>query len=714
MRNQKLFAFVLSIILFFCSVNLLYPIISNATENLPSRVINVVYDDSGSMINNGKLVDTWCQAKYSMEVFAAMLGQNDSMNVYVMSDYDGGAMSAPPRLTLKGSSGAETNVNQVHSMLTPASNTPFNAVRKAYDDLTRMQGDEKWLVILTDGAFEDGAFTNQQVEEYLGQKAQDINVMFLSMGADGAVIKSDDSKNIFFEKAQSNDQILNKITQICTRIFNSNKLEVDVSSGEFSFDIPMSEIVVFAQGDNVNISGITDGGGNKISYDKTPVKVRYSDKPSSRGYDDFIVDDKLNGSLATFSGDFSPGVYKVDAGSAKTVEVYYKPNVEIMLYLVGQEGQEVPYTDGVRAGDYTVKFGFVKAGTNEPVAESRLLGNIEYAASIDYNNGQQVQDCSNGSKVTIQEGKYHIDAAASYLKYNSVATHIDFDVYKDKEIQLELIESPEYQITMEEILHINEPMVFKATLEGQEIPASEWAKMGEPELIIQNTLLPDDKVTLYAEKGDVPGIFSVYPKTKNDSTKPEIYKYYDIDYRLVVSHAVDKSTWYGEAEAAFSAKESRPFPYPLPSPHVVIAWIILLILLLILLGYTPLFKKRLPKRLKSRPEIEYTSKIGAKKKNYSKGKFTKKTASVILPYVPERGTIKYLPPGIAGGPVLQVKAVGGQRMEITNTRAFEGKRDITFDGQYVEKGVRKNLVKTAGLMIVVDNTGAKCKCFCNK
>ncbi len=708
--RKKLFAFVLSILFLLCSFALSDPLISHATENLPSRVINVVYDDSGSMINNGKLVDTWCQAKYSMEVFAAMLGNNDTMNVYVMSDYDGGAMSAPPRLTLKGSSGAETNVNQVHSMLTAAGNTPFNAVRKAYDDLTRMQGDEKWLVILTDGAFEDGAFTNQQVEEYLGQKAQDINVMFLSMGADGAVIKSDDSKNIFFEKAQTNDQILNKITQICTRIFNSNKLEVDVNSGEFSFDIPMSEFVVFAQGDNVNISGITDSGGNKISYDKTPVKVKYSDRPSSRGYADFIVDDKLNGSLATFSGDFSPGVYKVDAGSAKTVEVYYKPNVEIMMYLVGQEGQEVPYTDGVRAGDYTVKFGFVKAGTNEPVAESRLLGNIEYAASIDYNNGQQVQDCSNGSKVTIQEGKYHIDAAASYLKYNSVATHIDFDVFRDKELQVEQISAPEYTITKEGIENAGEPMVFKATLEGQEIPASEWANFELPTINVSSGIFKDNRIEFQVEKGDSPGVFNVYPKLKADKAEGSTFS--SIDYRLIASHSANKSTWYGEADgnADFTDNRSWIDQHEDDIKKLIIGGVFLFILL----GYTPLFKKRLPKRLKRRPEIEYVAKGGYRRKDYSKGKLVKRTATVMLPFIPERGTIKYLPPGIAGGPILQVKASGGQRMEITNTRAFEGRRDITFDGQYVEKGVRKNLLKTAGLVIVVNTAEAKCTCCCNK
>lgn len=79
--------------LLLCSLFL--PInVANASSE-PSRMINVVYDDSGSMYRSDHLVDTWCQAKYSMEVFAAMLGENDILNVYYMSDYRTGTGHAP-------------------------------------------------------------------------------------------------------------------------------------------------------------------------------------------------------------------------------------------------------------------------------------------------------------------------------------------------------------------------------------------------------------------------------------------------------------------------------------------------------------------------------------------------------------------------------------------------------------------------------------------
>ena len=64
----------------------------SAEPYTPTRTINLVYDDSGSMIRVGsQYVDTWCQAKYAMEVFAAMLGKNETLNIYYMSDYVNGS-----------------------------------------------------------------------------------------------------------------------------------------------------------------------------------------------------------------------------------------------------------------------------------------------------------------------------------------------------------------------------------------------------------------------------------------------------------------------------------------------------------------------------------------------------------------------------------------------------------------------------------------------
>ena len=102
-----------------------------AENVVPSRTIHLVYDDSGSMIKDedGVYVDTWCQAKYAMEVVAAMLGDKDTLRIYYMSDYDQGRTGEP--MTIKGTSDpgmVKANVEKVHQKVTAFSNTPFAAV----------------------------------------------------------------------------------------------------------------------------------------------------------------------------------------------------------------------------------------------------------------------------------------------------------------------------------------------------------------------------------------------------------------------------------------------------------------------------------------------------------------------------------------------------------------------------------------------------------
>ena len=110
MRMQRIVSSLLIVALIVSGISIS---VSAVTSNAPKRVINLVYDDSGSMIitdikdKNGKVVekdkkvDTWCQAKYAIEVFASLMDDNDTLNIYVMSSY------TKPKLVLKGSDGAD-------------------------------------------------------------------------------------------------------------------------------------------------------------------------------------------------------------------------------------------------------------------------------------------------------------------------------------------------------------------------------------------------------------------------------------------------------------------------------------------------------------------------------------------------------------------------------------------------------------------------------
>ena len=132
---------------------------------------------------------------------------------------------------------------------------------------------------------------------------------------------------IFYVAAQTSGQIPKNVTDICTRVFKSHKLEVNVGAKTVSFDVPMSELTVFAQGANVSIGGIVRGDGSSISSAKLPVEVKYSECDATN-YSNQPVKD-LMGKIAVFKDDFPAGAYTLEVSGAETIEIYYKTNIEV-------------------------------------------------------------------------------------------------------------------------------------------------------------------------------------------------------------------------------------------------------------------------------------------------------------------------------------------------------------------------------------------------
>ena len=673
---------IIILIVFALLSTLLILPISADTTNAPTRIINVVYDDSGSMYRSNKEpVDTWCQAKYSMEVFAAMLGDSDYMNVYYMSDYEKNT-SARPRIVLSGSDGAETNVSKIHLQTTRAGNTPFNSVRKAYKDLSAAKADEKWLVILTDGEFEDGRMSKEEIDDFLASKDSDVRVMFLGMGANAAGITDAPNNDIYYVEAKTNNQILNKITEICTRIFNSNKLEISVSSKTFNFDVPMSELIVFAQGANVSINGIKTSDGTLTKSTKTPVAVKYSDCDATN-YSNLPTTDLL-GSIATFKDDFVCGEYSVDVTGAETIEIYYKPNIEIAVYLVDSEGNEVTDLANLAAGEYTIKFGFVKAGTNEKVEMSKLLGDVEYSAFVTNNGEKHEKVYSDGDKIILKEGDLDIDATALYLEYNTVSTSLHYSVFKDKEITFEIIDNPTFEIGSKGFLS-EKHITVKAKIDGQEFNEEQWATMEVPKFSLSDAERNFKIENPIIEKTSEPGIFIVTPVLPDG--KPSTGTYSDCEFGIYHEQKVVSEVWKGSLNGTLKLKDTRSWWER--NWDKIVKFGIAIIIFLFLIGYLPFIKNYLPKSLKSKPYIKCIPSQPGEKRKDRNGSMSKNFISTIIPYVSQKGEIKYVPKGVTGAPLMKVKAIKHRRMTITNYKAFAGKDNITFDGESIKKDCKK-------------------------
>jgi len=400
--------------------------------NQRSKAIHIVYDDSGSMIrSNNVYLDRWGQAKYAMEVFAAMLEERDTMRVYYMSDFDtsvGGNINANPRIVINGSTPATERVSRIHNTVTLSANTPFDPVVKAYNDLTADNADDKWLVVLTDGMFNrlNGEWNyNIDVNGRLFQYAShnDINLILLAIGDDVDLIRLVDSLTpnagigYFVDHARNTAEILGKITSICNRIFNRNSLRFgNEARREFNFDLPMIELLVFAQGEEVRINGIRGGGSFNPSG---TVNVRYSDVAATNYVNDrnVIISRDLTGVIASFQN-IPKGSYSLDVSGAQTVEIYYKPDVNLGIKLF-KGNREVRRQD-IEEGDYQIRFGIVNE--RGEFFESELLGNVTYTATV-RNDGREFR-ITNGETVSLTPGDFIVEVKARFLDINtSESTH---------------------------------------------------------------------------------------------------------------------------------------------------------------------------------------------------------------------------------------------------------------------------------------------------
>ena len=87
------------------------------------------------LINGDTWVDTWCQAKYAMKVFAALLEEKDSHTIFPKRPNSSSGRN-PDMITVSGKDPVSQRVSRIHDMQTEqALGTPYNAVSQAVEHL---------------------------------------------------------------------------------------------------------------------------------------------------------------------------------------------------------------------------------------------------------------------------------------------------------------------------------------------------------------------------------------------------------------------------------------------------------------------------------------------------------------------------------------------------------------------------------------------------
>lgn len=605
-------------------------------DDEPSRTIHLVYDDSGSMIHDeqGVYLDTWCQARYSMEVVAAMLEPKDDLSIYYMSSYD----AAP--FVLYGQDGAQTNVEKIHTRSMEFSQTtPFKAVQTAFTAFKRGDEREKWLVVLSDGAFTDTPqdVVERRFHEYA--EAPSTNVAILAMGNDGPTIHVKPDSGVYYARADSR-HILDELTQISNQIFKRHALDVSAEH-KIQFSVPMRELIVLAQGRDVKINGMTAPDGKRYeAVSNVHASSDYASAANKIKHPELVVPCTLNGYVAKFEGDFVPGEYQLDVTGADSVVVYFKPNVTVAAYLYhyGRDQETpIPKDEKIVNGRYYVQYGLVSATPDRtPVKDISILerdgSKVTYDATILNRTPDNVEhplEAQPGKAIDIQEGTLTIQVQANFLKYTHVSAEMTYDVHYENEFLWQVSQNPKYGLTVNGFENEESPIILEVTMKtkdgkSQPLTAEEWQQMPVSPRVTQvfpEDMKPEEQTHISEFKimkvEDEIGKYKLWPKLAPEEAnqfKTRGLSSLQYEVSAYFQNANTGSTAHGYYTGTMDVEDKIGFI------DRVKEWIhenpiktgLLIALFLIFLGYGPQ-KKRLPKTLIVKMTAERT-KLGKSKR----------------------------------------------------------------------------------------------------
>ncbi len=391
--------------------------------------IAVVFDNSGSMYND----QSWCRAKYAMEIFASMLdySNGDVLKIFPMWEVttdgtmpsSGGSYSA---IEIRNSA----DINKISNMYTVRpSNTPFAPVSEAFQALQASAAQEKWLIVLTDGKFNEegrGQSAAIDLQSRLSQLASSaVKVQYLGIGSAEQLV-SDESR--FFYSMKSSDTSLKEdLINVCNTIFQRSVLpEKYINQNNIRLDLSMSNVIVFAQGADARINGLKGPDGNNAAIKLDSGQRRYSEISAGGSYTNASIDYSLAGQVITF-GECPKGEYTLDCSGAEAIQVFYEPNVDISITMTNSDGQDVDYeNEELSPGEYSMNYTLVDAITGDDVINSELMGNgVTFESKIRSSDGTETAFENGGTVELKPDDAAQIIIEGRYLEDYTISTEDD-------------------------------------------------------------------------------------------------------------------------------------------------------------------------------------------------------------------------------------------------------------------------------------------------
>jgi len=374
-----------------------------------SRAIAIVLDNSGSMYLRGNMA--WCRATYAIEVFASMMNEGDTLQVYPMFDMtaNGQTYSSQNPVTVYGGG----DISVIRNLHTPtALGTPIETIDDAYAGLQKTSADEQWLIVLTDGSqfSANGSelsknATKQALSEKLSQYNQSVNVLYLGIGSGAAMpeVTAGNGYVYYGDKSAQSTDIGAKLTYMCNMIFGRD--ELTGAGNSISFDVSMKKLILFVQGNNISNVDLKTSSGASVGSPSVSYSPRYSEQGAGNYQGAFGIDTSLSGYIAIYDKELDAGNYAISySGDVTSISVYYEPDVDLVATLTDEYGNVVDPSGDLYPGTYNITYGLVDKNGN--LTTSPLLGKPDYKITYAVNDDEKTVSGtdSNQVSVTVKEG----------------------------------------------------------------------------------------------------------------------------------------------------------------------------------------------------------------------------------------------------------------------------------------------------------------------
>lgn len=415
-----------------------------------NKIVSVLFDNSGSMKNDGGTVYRWEYAKYALQTLMTTLGKNDKLIITPMNKT--GSTAKVEEYTdpsvIEVNLSAEDREAEIQRVINasffaqaPTGQTPPKGIEVAVDQLVHRFGmkltsevaadeeseNEYFLVVLTDGAFTGiGGDKNKTAALFEADLSKYASFQSIYIGFDVNALDLSDAPslqnkaNFTAYKAANTSEIGGVMQSVANRITGRYPLKLNVDPNSKTVRIPLSDVDFSLRTVTVMATNTNARPDASIlpTYNGVPVSVSQEaafDSPVNEMKGGFTTV-LSRGTSATFSGGELVLTLDEAPGANAVISVLLEPALSLEPVIEVNDGGTRKAVDAayinshMKKGDTVyLSYRIVEQDTGKVIDPSAIGGTSSARVTYD------TKSYAPGEAVTLVEGKKEIGISVSML-----------------------------------------------------------------------------------------------------------------------------------------------------------------------------------------------------------------------------------------------------------------------------------------------------------